>query len=172
MLFLWLAIWYLALWTLEIGVSAEMAAVDATYASSIVFLIIPVLVVVLMLRGSGLFTSLLVSEMAGFVLLFAFGYLTPAELVAKDGLIANAFDGMLSSIIFILFIFVMVSLISEAGVLDAILVWMRKYAKSEKSAEIAAGAMVSVMGIVISSGYFRHFFLWPDHPQAAPPIQD
>ena len=59
---------------------------------------------------------------------------------------------MLSSIIFILFIFVMVSLISEAGVLDAILVWMRKYAKSEKSAEIAAGAMVSVMGIVISSG--------------------
>lgn len=90
-----------------------------------------------MLRGSGLFTSLLVSEMAGFVLLFAFGYLTPAELVAKDGLIANAFDGMLSSIIFILFIFVMVSLISEAGVLDAILVWMRKYAKSEKSAEIA-----------------------------------
>ena len=47
--------------------------------------------------------------MAGFVLLFAFGYLTPSELVAKDGLIANAFDGMLSSIIFILFIFVMVS---------------------------------------------------------------
>lgn len=40
------------------GVSAEMAAVDATYASSIVFLIIPVLVVVLTLRGSGLFTSL------------------------------------------------------------------------------------------------------------------
>ena len=143
------------------GVSAEMAAVDATYASSIVFLIIPVLVVVLMLRGSGLFTSLLVSEMAGFVLLFAFGYLTPSELVAKDGLIANAFDGMLSSIIFILFIFVMVSLISEAGVLDAILVWMRKYAKSEKSAEIAAGAMVSVMGIVISSGTSAISFCGP-----------
>ena len=94
-------------------------------------------------------------------LLFAFGYLTPAELVAKDGLIANAFDGMLSSIIFILFIFVMVSLISEAGVLDAILVWMRKYAKSEKSAEIAAGAMVSVMGIVISSGTSAISFCGP-----------
>lgn len=66
----------------------------------------------------------------------------------------------------------MVSLISEAGVLDAILVWMRKYAKSEKSAEIAAGAMVSVMGIVISSGTSAISFCWSDHPQAAPPIQD
>lgn len=84
-----------------------------------------------MLRGSGLFTSLLVSEVAGFVLALCIWLSDPppAELVAKDGLIANAFDGMLSSIIFILFIFVMVSLISEAGVLDAILVWMRKYAE-------------------------------------------
>ena len=141
--------------------SAAMAAVDGTYASSLVFLILPILVVVLMLRGSGLFTSLLVSEILGIIMLFAFGYLTPTQLVATDGLIASAFNGMLGSIIFILFIFIMVSLIQEAGVLDAILNMMRSHAKSEKSAEIAAGAMVSIMGIAISSGTSAIAFCGP-----------
>lgn len=132
------------------GVADKLAA-DATYASSLIFLIIPILVIILMLRGTGLFTSLLVSEMVGIVMLFAFGYIDFAGLVAADGLIANAFNGMIGSIIFILFIFVMVSLISHAGVLDAILKFMQSKAKSDLSAEVAAGAMVSIVGIAISS---------------------
>lgn len=141
--------------------SAEAAVVDGTYVSSLVFLIVPVLVVALMLSGRGIFTALLVSELVGIIMLFGFGYLTPLELVAKDGLIASAFDGMIGSIIFILFIFVVVSLIQEAGVLDAILCFMQMYAKSERSAEIAAGAMVSVVGIAISSGTSAISFCGP-----------
>mgnify|MGYP001132639421 CR=1 FL=1 len=44
-----------------------------------------------------------------------FGDLTPMQLVATDGLIATAFEGMIGSIIFILFIFIMVSLIQSTG---------------------------------------------------------
>lgn len=143
------------------GGEAAAAAVDGTYASSLVFLVLPILVVVLMLRGSGLFTSLLISEILGIIMLFCFGYITPLDVVAADGLIASAFEGMLGSIIFILFIFIMVSLIKEAGVLDTILTAMRKYAKSEKSAEIAAGAMVSIMGVAISSGTSAIAFCGP-----------
>ena len=96
------------------GVSAEMAAVDATYASSIVFPDYPGSAGLMLMLWQADSLPLLVSEMAGFVFTsLHLVILTPAELVAKDGLIANAFDGMLSSIIFILFIFVMVSLISE-----------------------------------------------------------
>ena len=58
-------------------------------------------------------------------------------------------------------LFVMVSLISEAGVLDAILDVMKKHAKSERSAEIAAGAMVSLVGIAISSGTSAISFCGP-----------
>lgn len=141
--------------------AAETLAADATYASSLVFLIIPVLVVVLMLRGAGLFTSLLISEMIGIVMLFGFGYIDFNGLVAADGLIANAFNGMIGSIIFILFIFVMVSLISHAGVLDAILRFMKTKAKSDLSAEVAAGAMVSIVGIAISSGTSAITFCGP-----------
>lgn len=142
------------------GVADKLAA-DATYASSLIFLIIPILVIILMLRGTGLFTSLLVSEMVGIVMLFAFGYIDFAGLVAADGLIANAFNGMIGSIIFILFIFVMVSLISHAGVLDAIPKFMQSKAKSDLSAEVAAGAMVSIVGIAISSGTSAITFCGP-----------
>lgn len=142
------------------GVADKLAA-DATYASSLIFLIIPILVIILMLRGTGLFTSLLVSEMVGIVMLFAFGYIDFAGLVAADGLIANAFNGMIGSIIFILFIFVMVSLISHAGVLDAILKFMQSKEKSDLSAEVAAGAMVSIVGIAISSGTSAITFCGP-----------
>ncbi len=143
------------------GGASQHISVDSTYLSSLAFLIIPVLVVVLMLRGSGLFTSLLVSELVGIVMLFAFGHLDLTGLIATDGLIASAFDGMLSSIIFILFIFIMVSLISEAGVLDAILGFMRSRAKSDLSAEVAAGAMVSIVGVAISSGTSAITFCGP-----------
>lgn len=143
------------------GGTAEAMAVDATYASSLAFLIVPVLVIVLMLRGAGLFTALLVSEMVGIAMLFGFGYINFTSLVAADGLIASAFEGMIGSIIFILFIFVMVSLISQAGVLEAILGFMRKHAKSERTAEIAAGAMVSIIGVAISSGTSAITFCGP-----------
>lgn len=131
---------------------AQALAIDSTYVSSLAFLVMPILVIVLMLRKANLFTALLISEIVGIVMLFAFGYMNFSTLVAKDGLIATAFDGMLSSIIFIMFIFIAVSLIREAGVLDALLRFMSKFAKSDRSAEIAAGGLVSVMSVAISSG--------------------
>ena len=142
------------------GVSNELV-VDGTYVSSLVFLILPVLIVIIMLRGGGLFTALLISEILGILMLFAFGFETPASLVASDGLIYNAFSGMLNSIIFILFIFIMVSIVKNAGLLEALLNRMRKYANSARSAEIVGGAMVSVMSVAISSGTSAIAFCGP-----------
>ncbi|MCI8743390.1 MAG: hypothetical protein HFG63_12320, partial [Lachnospiraceae bacterium] len=135
--------------------------VDGTYVSSLVFLILPVLIVTIMLRGGGLFSALLVSEILGIAMLLLFGFETPASLVAADGLIYNAFNGMVNSIIFILFIFIMVSIVKNAGVLDALLTWMQNFASSERSAEIAGGAMVSVMSVAISSGTSAIAFCGP-----------
>jgi Na+/H+ antiporter NhaC len=143
------------------AVAAQALTVDSTYASSLLFLIVPVIVIVLMLRKANLFTALIISEIVGIVMLFAFGYMDFSTLVAKDGLIASAFDGMLSAIIFIMFIFMVVSLIREAGVLDKIMKVMLEHAKSERSAEIASGAMVSVMSIAISSGTTAITFCGP-----------
>ncbi len=132
--------------------AAKALAVDATYASSLVFLVIPVLIIVLMLNKANLLTAFIISEVVGIIMLLAFGYTDFKTLFAANGLIASGIEGMLSSIIFILFIFVAVNLITEAGVLEALLNGLKKYAKSEKSAEIASGAMVSIISIAISSG--------------------
>ncbi len=142
-------------------VAASATAVDATYASSLVFLIIPVVVVVMMLNKANFFTAMIVAELLGIIMLLPFGYLKISALVAKDGLIASGFDGMINSIIFLLFIFFVVSLIREAGVLEAFLKAMRKFAKSDLTAEIAAGGMVSIMSIAISSGTSAITFCGP-----------
>ncbi|MFH2113200.1 MAG: Na+/H+ antiporter NhaC family protein, partial [Spirochaetota bacterium] len=122
---------------------------------------IPVIVVVMMLNKANFFTAILIAELLGIVMLFPFGYLKIANLVAKDGLIASGFSGMVNSIIFLLFIFFVVSLIREAGVLEAFLKSMRKFAKSDLTAEIAAGGMVSLMSIAISSGTSAITFCGP-----------
>ncbi|MCH3987112.1 MAG: hypothetical protein LKG56_00770 [Lachnospiraceae bacterium] len=134
------------------GHTAVYAEPDATYASSLVFLILPVLIIILMLKGANLMTALIINEILGILMLLAFGYTDISTLIAKDGLIASGFNGMLSSAIFILFIFIMVSLITEAGVLNALLGALKKYAKSERTAEIVSGLMVSLLSIMISSG--------------------
>lgn len=139
----------------------EAVATNSKYASSLVFLIIPIMIIIMMLKKANFFTALLVSEVVGIVMLFAFGYLNFTTLVAKDGLIASAFGGMINSIIFIMFIFFTVSLIRNAGVLEAILTNMRKFAKSDLSAEVSAGAMVSIMSIAISSGTSAIVFCGP-----------
>ena len=140
---------------------AQTMTVDATYASSLVFLIIPILIIVLMLNKANFFTALIISEIVGFIMLFAFGFISLTEVVASDGLIVSAFNGMIGSIIFFIFIFLTVSLIRKAGVLDALLKSLKKYAKSDRTAEIASGAMVSIMSIAISSGTSAITFCGP-----------
>mgnify|MGYP001546890531 CR=1 FL=1 len=157
---------------MPVGGGQESAALDATYVSSIAFLVVPVLVLVLMLRGAGLFTSLLVSEIVGLVMLFAFGYLDFTSLVSpKDGLVVTAFEGMLSSIVFILFIFVMVSLIKHSGFLDYVLRFLQTKAKSAQSAEVVSGAMVTVMSVAISSGTTAIAFCGPIVNKIARPFR-
>lgn len=148
--------------TTSSGQIAQAPDVDSTYLPSLIFLVIPVLAIVLMLRKQGVFTSLLISELVGLVMLFAFGYTDlPGLINADDGLLPSAFNGMSGSIIFLFFIFIMVSLISRAGVLDMILGLMKRHAGSDRDAEIAAGAMVSLVSVAISSGTSAITFCGP-----------
>jgi Na+/H+ antiporter NhaC len=146
--------------TVDSNIAQTMAS-DGSYASSLVFLIIPILIIVLMLKKANFFTALIISEVVGFVMLFAFGFVSIGDIVAKDGLIVSAFSGMIGSIIFIIFIFLTVSLIRDAGVLDALLETLRKYAKSDRTAEVVSGGMVCVMSIAISSGTSAITFCGP-----------
>lgn len=129
---------------------ADALVADASAAPNLVFLLIPVLVVILMLRGANLVTALIVSDVFGLVLLLAFGKLDWAGIVdANDGLIATGITGMQTAATFAWFIFMTAELAKRAGVIDRVADFMREKAKTARSSEIACGALNFVCSVCL-----------------------
>lgn len=121
---------------------ADAVVIDSSAAPNLVFLLIPVLVVILMLRGANLCTALVISDVFGLVLLAVMGKLSWHMIVdANEGLIATGITGMQTSATFCWFIFATAELAKRAGVLDKLADFMRSKAKTARSAEIACGSL-------------------------------
>ncbi len=131
--------------------SAVTSSSDA--AGSLIFMVIPVLVVILMLRQASIVTALLVGDFTGIVMLFTTGRIDFAGFVGKEGIIATGISGMLNVILFTWFIFVVSGVVKKAGSMDALIHWLSKKAKGVASAEIACMLIniVTVCCIVSSS---------------------
>lgn len=102
---------------------------DATYASSILFLIIPVVMVIMILKGANFMVCLLVSDLVGMVMLVLYGHTSFAGLFTTDGTIITGISSMLNTIIFMIMIFVVLSLIQEAGALEKFQNFITKFAR-------------------------------------------
>ena len=55
--------------------------VDASYAKTLIMLVIPVIMIILMLKGWNLIGTLIVCDLVGFVLCLVFGFIEPAKMV-------------------------------------------------------------------------------------------
>lgn len=77
------------------GIGHTVEADPAT-AINLVFLIVPALVVILMLKTGNLITSLLMGDLAGIVLLFLMGRVDYEGFAGKEGLVANGISGMIN----------------------------------------------------------------------------
>ena len=80
--------------------------VDASYAKSLVLLIIPVIMIVLMLKGWNLISTLIICDLAGFILCLVMGLITPSAMFSAAGPIGGGITSMLNVICFSFFIFV------------------------------------------------------------------
>jgi Na+/H+ antiporter NhaC len=141
--------------------AVESLMADGTYVTSLAFLIVPVLVVVFMLKTGNFFTSIIISEIVGVIMLACFGFITFGSVFSPDGLIASGCASMLNAIVFMIFIFIVVALIRDAGVLDMLRDALVSRAKSETAAESAAGAMVCLVAVMIGSGTSSIVFCGP-----------
>lgn len=132
---------------------ASAVASDASASKSLVFMLIPILVVVLMLRQASIVTALLVGDFTGVILLFVTGRIDFAGFVGKEGIIATGISGMLNVILFTWFIFVIAGVVKKAGSMDALIDWLGGKAKSAASAEIVCMLInvITVLCIVSSS---------------------
>lgn len=131
--------------------SSVFGNVDSTYASSIIFLVVPIVMLGIMLKTSNIYSSMLVSEILGIIMMLIMGLMKPQDLFSTDGVIISGLTSNLEIILFMMLLFIMVSLISEAGCLDRIKHFLLKSAGgSVRKVEIICGFMAmfsaSVMG--------------------------
>lgn len=95
--------------------------IDPAYAKTLVMLVIPVIMIILMLRGWNLISTLIVCDLVGFVLCLVFGFLDVPTLFSATGPIGAGLTGMLNVICFSFFMFALLEMLKRSGVFDMLL---------------------------------------------------
>ena len=122
------------------GIDSASLNADNSNLLGLVFIIIPVLVAVLILRKANFLVALVVGDLLGIILLLVLGYTDVASIFAADGLLASGTTSLMDVLIFMALIFVVLALTEESGVLDSFQSFMTKHAKTPRMAEVVSGA--------------------------------
>ncbi len=118
---------------------------------ALLLLVVPVLVVVLMLLKKGLVFSMTISIVVGLVICTVCGLIPPSTMLFGDGVIAAGFSGMMGIFPFFYFIFSMIEIMHEGGVIEAFEAFVQKFAITPRRAEISAGVLATLGSVMISS---------------------
>lgn len=147
--------------TMTTGVDLVSLNADSSALKNLIFLVIPILVAVLVLRKVSFIVALVLGNLLGIILLLAFGYVDVAKIFAADGLLAAGTISLIDVLIFMVLIFVTLALIEEVGILDSFQTFMVKHAKSPKTAEAISGLVTCVVCAVTGSGMSTIAFISP-----------
>ncbi len=120
---------------------------DPAYISSLAYIILPILVVVLMARGKNLITSLLLVDVIGMVMLLVLGDATATDILSSSGLIVGGIEGMQGAVILVMFVFIAMSCAKATGFMDRMIEFVQSHAKTPRASEAAIGAFVSCLAI-------------------------
>lgn len=133
------------------GNSSEAVNADPETAINLLFLAVPAVVVILMLKTGNLITSMLMGDLTGIVLLVLMSRLDYPGFAASDGLVATGINGMISVTVFVWFIFIVTGIVQKAGTLDKLIAWLETKAKTARSAEIICTAITTCIVVCIVS---------------------
>lgn len=120
---------------------------DSSSAPTLLMLIIPVIMVVLMLRGWNLIGTLIVCDLVGFVLCLVMGFISPEVMLSASGPIGAGLAGMLNVICFSFFMFALLEMLTRSGVFGLLLDKSTKLAKTPRQAE-GLTVLITVIGSV------------------------
>lgn len=143
------------------SVTGAALNVDSTYVGSLVFLALPVLLIVMILKKVNFLVALMISDIVGIVMLLLFGYIDLMSLFSTEGVIVSGISGVLDAIIFMLFIFIILALTQEAGVLDKFQEFVAKRAKTERAVESTAGLFTLGICVLTTSSLSTMAFCGP-----------
>ncbi len=117
------------------GVNAAIQA-DASYAKSLIFLVLPILLVVMMRRGWGLVSSLLLSNALAVVFSLLLGVVEPSVLFSDESPIVTGMTGMANIAIISFMIIMLLQIPGKSGALDSFATWIMTKCKTIRSAEL------------------------------------
>ena len=134
------------------GVDLASLSVDSSSSLGLIFIIIPILVAVLILRKTNFLVALVVGDLLGIILLLILGYSDVASIFAADGLLASGTLSLMDVLVFMALIFVVLALTEEVGVLDSFQTFMVRHAKTPRMAETVSGVFTCIFCAIIGSG--------------------
>lgn len=134
---------------------------DASSAPTLLMLIIPVVMVVLMLRGWNLIGTLIVCDLIGFVLCLVLGFISPEVMFSASGPIGAGLSGMLSVICFSFFMFALLEMLTRSGVFGLLLDKSTQLAKTPRQAEALTVLIVLIGSVAIGAASVSILFVGP-----------
>ena len=107
---------------------------DPSSAKSLVFLLVPVVLVLLMYKGWGLVSALLLSNVLVIFFSLVLGVLDPAVLFSDDSPIASGMGSMANVAIVSCLIVMMIQIPTKSGAMDAFASWIITKCRTIRSA--------------------------------------
>ena len=134
---------------------------DASSALTLVMLIVPVIMVILMLKGWGLVGTLLVCDIVGFLFILIFGFIDKPTVFSASGPIGAGLTGMLNVICFSFFMFALLEMLSRSGVFGMLLDKVAKTATTPQKAEWLTVVIEIIAGFAIGAASISILFVGP-----------
>ena len=141
------------------GALTELA--DVFYAKTLVLLVIPVIMIILMLKGWNLIATLIVCDLAGIVLCLVFGFIDLETMVSAAGPIGAGMTGMLNVILFSFFIFALLEMLTRSGVFDIMLEKASGMSKTPRQTELVCVILCVAGSVAIGAASITILFVGP-----------
>lgn len=117
---------------------------DASYAKTLVMLVVPAAMVIMMLKGMELVPVLLICDLAALVIDVLMGFVPFSALFETSGPIISGLDSMISVIIFTAFVFVLLGFTRASGVFERLINGFSSHCKNKRQAELVSYALITL----------------------------
>lgn len=135
--------------------------VDASYAKTLILLVIPVIMIFLMLKGWNLIATLLTCDIVGMALCIGLGFIDIEKMCSAAGPIGAGIGGMLNVICFSFFIFALLEMLTRSGVFEVMLDKAAVFSKTPCSAELVCVALCILGSVAIGAASITILFVGP-----------
>lgn len=130
----------------------ENYAADPAAAKTLIMLVIPVVMIIMMLRGAQLVPVLLVCNMLAFVLNVVMGFIPLSVMITADSPVVHGIEGMVGVVIFTVWIFIQNAFLKEAGLFEVLIEKLGNVTKKPAHAELLAMLVVALTVMMTASG--------------------